>query len=88
MVPREYRPQIRAISEGRCRTHCFCPRNTIKSQAYSLYRKLGASTRNQAVSRSVNGPPGGLTIPLGGSMIRSECGRVVRASLAGVNYRT
>ena len=27
-------------------------RNTIKSQVYSIYRKLGASTRNQAVSRS------------------------------------
>ena len=32
----------------------FLSRNTIKSQAYSLYRKLGASTRNQAVTRSVN----------------------------------
>ena len=26
--------------------------NTVKSQAYSLYRKLGASTRSQAVARS------------------------------------
>ena len=26
--------------------------HTVKSQAYSLYRKLGASSRSQAVSRS------------------------------------
>jgi LuxR family maltose regulon positive regulatory protein len=26
--------------------------NTVKSQAYSIYRKLGVSKRNQAVSRS------------------------------------
>ena len=30
----------------------FLSRNTVKSQAYSLYRKLGASTRSQAVTRS------------------------------------
>ena len=30
----------------------FLSRNTIKSQANSIYRKLGASTRNQAVTRS------------------------------------
>ncbi len=30
----------------------FLSRNTIKSQAYSLYRKLGAFSRNQAVTRS------------------------------------
>ncbi len=30
----------------------FLSPNTIKSQAYSLYRKLGASTRSQAVTRS------------------------------------
>jgi LuxR family maltose regulon positive regulatory protein len=30
----------------------FVSRNTIKSQAMSLYRKLGASSRNQAVARS------------------------------------
>ena len=30
----------------------FLSRNTIKSQVYSLYRKLGASTRSQAVTRS------------------------------------
>jgi LuxR family transcriptional regulator, maltose regulon positive regulatory protein len=30
----------------------FLSRNTIKSQAYLLYRKLGASTRSQAVTRS------------------------------------
>ena len=30
----------------------FLSRNTIKSQANSLYRKLGASTRSQAVTRS------------------------------------
>jgi LuxR family maltose regulon positive regulatory protein len=29
----------------------FLSRNTIKSQVYSLYRKLGASTRSQAVTR-------------------------------------
>jgi LuxR family transcriptional regulator, maltose regulon positive regulatory protein len=29
----------------------FLSRNTIKSQANSIYRKLGASTRNQAVTR-------------------------------------
>ena len=30
----------------------FVSKNTIKSQAYSLFRKLGASTRSQAVARS------------------------------------
>jgi LuxR family maltose regulon positive regulatory protein len=30
----------------------FLSRNTIKSEAMSLYRKLGASSRNQAVARS------------------------------------
>ncbi len=30
----------------------FLSRNTIKSQAYSLYRKLGASSRSEAVARS------------------------------------
>jgi LuxR family transcriptional regulator, maltose regulon positive regulatory protein len=30
----------------------FLSRNTIKSEAYSIYRKLGASTRRQAVARS------------------------------------
>ena len=30
----------------------FLSPNTVKSQAYSLYRKLGASTRSQAVARS------------------------------------
>jgi LuxR family transcriptional regulator, maltose regulon positive regulatory protein len=30
----------------------FLSPNTIKSQAYSLYRKLGAASRSQAVSRS------------------------------------
>jgi LuxR family maltose regulon positive regulatory protein len=30
----------------------FLSPNTVKSQAYSLYRKLGASTRNQAVIRA------------------------------------
>jgi LuxR family transcriptional regulator, maltose regulon positive regulatory protein len=30
----------------------FLSRNTIKSQAYSIYRKLGASSRSQAVARS------------------------------------
>jgi LuxR family transcriptional regulator, maltose regulon positive regulatory protein len=30
----------------------FLSRNTIKSQANSIYRKLGASTRSQAVTRS------------------------------------
>jgi LuxR family maltose regulon positive regulatory protein len=30
----------------------FLSRNTIKSEAMSLYRKLGASSRNQAVTRS------------------------------------
>jgi LuxR family transcriptional regulator, maltose regulon positive regulatory protein len=30
----------------------FLSRNTIKSQANSMYRKLGASTRSQAVTRS------------------------------------
>jgi LuxR family maltose regulon positive regulatory protein len=33
-------------------TQMFLSRNTIKSQANSIYRKLGASTRNQAVTRS------------------------------------
>ena len=30
----------------------FLSRNTIKSQAYSIYQKLGASSRSQAVARS------------------------------------
>ena len=30
----------------------FLSRNTIKSEAYSIYRKLGASLRSQAVARS------------------------------------
>ena len=30
----------------------FLSRNTIKSQAISIYRKLGTSSRNQAVARS------------------------------------
>jgi LuxR family maltose regulon positive regulatory protein len=30
----------------------FLSPNTIKSQARSIYRKLGATTRNQAVTRS------------------------------------
>jgi LuxR family maltose regulon positive regulatory protein len=30
----------------------FLSPNTIKSQAMSIYRKLGATTRNQAVTRS------------------------------------
>jgi LuxR family maltose regulon positive regulatory protein len=30
----------------------FLSRHTIKSQARSLYRKLGASTRSQAVTRA------------------------------------
>jgi LuxR family maltose regulon positive regulatory protein len=30
----------------------FLSRNTIKSQAVSIYRKLDASSRNQAVTRS------------------------------------
>jgi LuxR family transcriptional regulator, maltose regulon positive regulatory protein len=30
----------------------FLSANTIKSQAYSIYRKLGASTRSQAITRS------------------------------------
>ena len=29
----------------------FLSRNTVKSQAVSIYRKLGASSRNQAVIR-------------------------------------
>ena len=30
----------------------FLSRNTIKSEAISIYRKLGASSRSQAVARS------------------------------------
>ena len=30
----------------------FLSRHTIKSQVFSIYRKLGASTRNQAVTRA------------------------------------
>jgi LuxR family transcriptional regulator, maltose regulon positive regulatory protein len=30
----------------------FLSRHTVKSEAMSLYRKLGASSRNQAVTRS------------------------------------
>jgi LuxR family transcriptional regulator, maltose regulon positive regulatory protein len=30
----------------------FLSRNTVKSEANSIYRKLGASSRSQAVSRS------------------------------------
>jgi LuxR family transcriptional regulator, maltose regulon positive regulatory protein len=32
----------------------FLSRHTIKSQAASIYRKLGASSRSQAVARSRN----------------------------------
>jgi DNA-binding CsgD family transcriptional regulator len=32
----------------------FLSRHTIKSQANSIYRKLGASARSQAVTRAVN----------------------------------
>jgi len=31
----------------------FLSRNTIKSEATSIYRKLGVSSRSQAISRSV-----------------------------------
>ena len=31
----------------------FLSRHTVKSQANSIYRKLGASSRTQAVSRSL-----------------------------------
>jgi LuxR family maltose regulon positive regulatory protein len=31
----------------------FLSRHTIKSEAMSIYRKLGVSSRSQAVSRSV-----------------------------------
>ncbi|HET6191364.1 MAG TPA: helix-turn-helix transcriptional regulator [Trebonia sp.] len=30
----------------------FVSPNTVKSQAYSIFRKLGASSRNEAVIRS------------------------------------
>ena len=30
----------------------FLSRNTIKSQAYSIYRKLGISSRHQAVTQA------------------------------------
>ncbi len=30
----------------------FLSPNTVKSQAVSIYRKLGASSRNQAITRS------------------------------------
>ena len=30
----------------------FLSRHTVKSQAYSIYRKLGAASRSQAVARS------------------------------------
>jgi LuxR family maltose regulon positive regulatory protein len=30
----------------------FLSHHTVKSQAYSLYRKLGATSRSQAVTRS------------------------------------
>jgi LuxR family transcriptional regulator, maltose regulon positive regulatory protein len=30
----------------------FLSRNTIRSQAYSIYRKLGVSSRNQAVTQA------------------------------------
>jgi LuxR family maltose regulon positive regulatory protein len=33
-------------------TELFLSRNTIKSQANAIYRKLGTSTRSQAVNRS------------------------------------
>jgi DNA-binding CsgD family transcriptional regulator len=32
----------------------FLSRHTVTSQVYSIYRKLGASTRNQAVVRSAS----------------------------------
>jgi LuxR family maltose regulon positive regulatory protein len=39
-------------AELRLAEEMFLSRNTIKSQAVSIYRKLGASSRNQAVGRS------------------------------------
>ncbi len=41
-----YRPSATGIDQQ------SCPANTIKSQAISIYRKLGASSCNQAVARS------------------------------------
>ena len=50
----------------------FLSRNTIKSQAISIYHKLDATSRSQAVARSRElGAPGGVTgtvfHPLGGT---------------------
>jgi DNA-binding CsgD family transcriptional regulator len=48
-------------AEARAAIHLSCPEiaakmfvspNTVKSQAYSIFRKLGASARNEAVIRS------------------------------------
>jgi DNA-binding CsgD family transcriptional regulator len=36
----------------------FLSRNTIRSQAYSIYRKLGVSSRSQAVAVAVAGKLG------------------------------
>jgi LuxR family maltose regulon positive regulatory protein len=40
------------LSYAEIAAELFLSPNTIKSQAYSLYRKLGASSRSQAVARS------------------------------------
>jgi LuxR family maltose regulon positive regulatory protein len=54
-------------------TRLFLSRNTIKTEAVSIYRKLGASSRSQAIDRAVEVglldgsifPPGTNLIPAG-----------------------
>ena len=46
----QQRPQVLGTDEFPAR---FLSRHTVKSEANSIYRKLGVSSRSQAVSRSV-----------------------------------
>ena len=55
----------------------FLSRHTIKSQAISTYRKLGVSTRNEAVARVTRSRPARAIDP---SRIRLHADRVMRTS--------
>lgn len=51
------------VAEALDAVELFLSRHTIKLQANSIYRKLGASSRSQAVTRARElNPPGGVTI--------------------------
>jgi LuxR family transcriptional regulator, maltose regulon positive regulatory protein len=40
------------LSSPQIAAEMFLSRHTVKSQAFSIYRKLGVSSRSQAVTRS------------------------------------